>query len=166
MNTTRVFNFDKTWHYRLVDGRILEGVMVQTLMLSTLGKDRLNRGTYVTMPHTTASWVQTKAEVALASHWIWQWNMNESHSLCTTFKVLYSQFTTGAIRIPLFLRYHHQCPSSSPPPHLSCWLVRPHRGYRLSSQNFPLSNQLSSILQRPHTLALMLLKLARFYNHF
>ena len=154
-------------HYRLVDGRVLEGVMVQTLLLSTLGKDRLNWGTYASMPHTTASWVQTKAEVALASHWICEWHIYEGHSIGTTFfKVLVPSWPPGLqnstlpeISPSVFIKL----PTSSP----FLLVNTPHwEGAASPIKTFHFQVSLSSILQMTHPLALMLLKSARFCNHF
>ena len=150
-------------HYRLVDGRVLEGVMVQTLLLSTLGKDRLNWGTYATMPHTTASWVQTKTEVALASHWIWHFHWKSLN--CTTFKVPVHSSPPGLSECYL--------PEISPSvsitfPRLLTFLAgwQATEGAASPANTFHFQISLSSILQRPHPLALMLLKLEYFQNHF
>ena len=117
-------------HYRLVDGRVIGRSLQYTL--STLGKDRFY------WAHMQQCHIPLLRESVPRQKWPCvtlnltmehEWKSLTLHYLQSS----WTQFTTGAIRIPLFLRYHHQCPSSSPPPHLSCWLIRPHRGYRLSS---------------------------------
>ena len=115
------------------------------------------------MPHTTASWVQTKTEVALASHWIWHFHWKSLN--CTTFKVPVHSSPPGLSECYL--------PEISPSvsitfPRLLTFLAgwQATEGAASPANTFHFQISLSSILQRPHPLALMLLKLEYFQNHF
>ena len=100
--------------------------------------------------------------MALASlHYLANSRVNKNHSICTTFKVLLPSSPPGLSKFQLFLRYHNQCPSVQ---HVSLTsspflLVDTPQRVPLSPANTLQFNLvLSSILQRPHPLALMLLR--------